>query len=147
MQEFYVLVAENFTPAFDFDPLPTEIFDPGSDSSVAITGATNASPIRITVASTQANWYTGRKVLVSGVGGNTAANGWQYIQRISGTQFDLIGTTGNGAYTSGGTCLPVNDAQGLPIEGGMAILEHDMLALNDGVIPINPASQNAMHVY
>lgn len=66
-----------------------------------VTGATNASPIVITSASH--GLQTGARVTVANVGGNTAANGTFTITRVSADTFSLDGSTGNGAYTSGGT--------------------------------------------
>ena len=70
-------------------------------SGVAITGATNASPIVITSAAHRLE--TGHVVEITGVGGNTAANGTWTITRVGANTFSLNGSTGNGAYTSGGT--------------------------------------------
>lgn len=64
-----------------------------------ITGATNASPIVVTCSNSYAE---GDFVLVTGVGGNTAANGIHRATSVSGTGFTLQGSVGNGAYTSGG---------------------------------------------
>lgn len=65
-----------------------------------ITGATNASPIVIT--SANHGLKTGNRVTISGVGGNTAANGDFTVTRISDNTFSLDGSTGNAGYTSGG---------------------------------------------
>lgn len=65
-----------------------------------ITGATNASPIAIT--STAHGLQTGNVVKITGVGGNTAANGTFVVTRTGANTFTLDGSTGNGAYTSGG---------------------------------------------
>lgn len=67
----------------------------------SITGATNASPIVIT--STSHKLTTGTRVTIAGVGGNTAANGTFSITNVDVNSFSLDGSTGNGAYTSGGT--------------------------------------------
>lgn len=67
----------------------------------AITNATNASPIVITSANHGLN--TGTRVTISGVGGNTAANGTFNITVVNSNSFSLDGSTGNGAYTTGGT--------------------------------------------
>jgi len=67
----------------------------------SVTGATNASPIVITSAGH--NLTTGTKVTITGVLGNTAANGTFSITVVSSNTFSLDGSTGNGAYTSGGT--------------------------------------------
>jgi len=66
----------------------------------SITGATNASPIVIT--SNGHGLQTGNVVTISGVGGNTAANGTFTVTRTGANTFSLDGSTGNSAYTSGG---------------------------------------------
>lgn len=69
---------------------------------VAVSAASNASPIAITTSSAH-GYVTGQRVQIAGVGGNTAANGNWYITVTDSTHFSLNGSTGNGAYTSGGT--------------------------------------------
>jgi hypothetical protein len=71
-------------------------------ASFTVNNATNASPIQITTTATN-SLVTGQTVVISGVLGNTAANGTFVVTRIDGTNFTLNGTTGNGNYTSGGT--------------------------------------------
>jgi hypothetical protein len=71
---------------------------------VAITGASNASPI--VISSTAHGLSTGDAISVSGVAGNTAANGVFTVTKVDDNSFSLNGTTGNAAYTSGGTWLP-----------------------------------------
>jgi len=66
-----------------------------------VTNATNASPIVIT--STAHGLTTGTRVTITGVVGNTAANGTFVITNVSADTFSLDGSTGNGAYVSGGT--------------------------------------------
>lgn len=95
------------------DALPTyRVYGPdglltGQTGSMAfrdtgsVTGATNASPIVIT--SLAHGLTTGQRVTITGVGGNTAANGTWLVTRIDADTFSLDGSTGNGAYTSGGT--------------------------------------------
>lgn len=68
-----------------------------------ITGATNASPIVITIASH--GYSNGDQVQIQNVLGNTAANGGWLITVLTADTFSLTGSTGNGAYTSGGTCI------------------------------------------
>lgn len=70
-------------------------------AGVAITGASNTNPITITSASAH-GLSNGQFVAVNGVLGNTAANGIFTINVTSPTQFSLVGSVGNGAYTSGG---------------------------------------------
>lgn len=71
-----------------------------------ITGATNASPIVITSATH--GYSTGDIVTVAGVGGNTAANGIFAVTNTGTNTFSLDGSTGNGAYTSGGLATKFN---------------------------------------
>lgn len=66
-----------------------------------VTNATNASPIVITTSAAH-NLQSGQRLQMSGIGGNTAANGTFFITVLSSTTFSLNGSNGNGAYTSGG---------------------------------------------
>lgn len=72
---------------------------------LVVSGATNATPIVLTVPST-ANLATGSQVGVIGVAGNTAANGGWTITVVDATHVSLNGSAGNGAYTSGGLMSP-----------------------------------------
>lgn len=67
-----------------------------------VTGATNASPIVVTTSAAH-GLTTGQTVYIGSVAGNTAANGSFVATVVSATTFSLGGSTGNGAYTSGGT--------------------------------------------
>lgn len=90
----------------------THVFDRPSDcqtllrvwdigtSAAAITEATNASPIVVTAVGH--GFEDDDIMFVSGVGGNTAANGTFKITYIDADSFSLDGTTGNADYTSGG---------------------------------------------
>ncbi len=68
----------------------------------AITAATNASPVVITTGANH-NLSTGMVVNVSGVTGNTGANGKWEVTVLSSTQFKLINSSGNGSYSSSST--------------------------------------------
>jgi hypothetical protein len=76
----------------------------------SITAATNATPIAITIPNhgLQTNW----KVTITGVLGNTAANGTFVITRTGANTFTLNTSVGNGAYTSGGTATLVANITG-----------------------------------
>lgn len=71
----------------------------------SITGATNASPVVITSAGH--GLKVGQYVKVSGVLGNTGANGSYIVSAVTTDTFSLSGSTGNGSYTSGGTWTTV----------------------------------------
>lgn len=72
-----------------------------SEEILSVTNATNATPIVITTAAH--SLPDGAQVIIASVGGNTAANGTWVAHVLSGTTFSLIGSSGNGAYTTGGT--------------------------------------------
>ncbi len=72
------------------------------DLNPTITGASNTSPITITAVNAT-GLYNGEQVTISGILGNTAANATWTIANLASTTFTLTGSTGNGAYTSGGT--------------------------------------------
>lgn len=83
---------------------PSGFLESGTSSfkdTGSITGATNASPIVITSASH--GLTTGTRVTITGVDGNTGANGTFTITRVSADTFSLDGSSGTGSYTSGGT--------------------------------------------
>jgi Ubiquitin-activating enzyme E1 FCCH domain len=69
--------------------------------SVAISGTSNATPIVVTTVSNH-GFGTGNSVHIAGVLGNLASNGDWTITVITANSFSLTGSTGSGAYTSGG---------------------------------------------
>jgi hypothetical protein len=66
----------------------------------AITNVTAASPAVVT--SANHGLVDGMTVVVAGVGGTSGVNGTRTVTVISANTFSLDGTTGVGAYTSGG---------------------------------------------
>jgi hypothetical protein len=68
-----------------------------------ITGATNAAPIVISVATH--GYSSGDRVAIEGVKGNTPANGDWRITVVDVNSFELNGSSGNGTYTSGGSVV------------------------------------------
>lgn len=71
----------------------------------AITGATNATPIVVTTA-TPHGLTSNDKVDISGVTGNTAANGTRRaITKTGASTFSINGSVGNGAYVAGGAIV------------------------------------------
>lgn len=72
------------------------------DSSYLITAATNATPIVYTTGAITHGFANGATVTVRGVAGNTAANITGVVANATTTTFELVGSAGNGAYTSGG---------------------------------------------
>lgn len=80
----------------------------GGAWSMAITGASNpgagpGNPIVITTSST-GNLQNGDLVEITGVQGNTNANGFFFVSNVTATTFTLVGSDGSGGtYTTGGT--------------------------------------------
>lgn len=107
-----VLVLNSSGTPVNLDALPTyRVYGPdghvsgqvGSASfrdSGNVTAATNASPIVITSASH--GLATGDRVTITGVTGNTGANGTFLVTKVSDDTFSLDGSSGTGAYVSGG---------------------------------------------
>jgi hypothetical protein len=92
------------------------------DTSFAVTNATNASPIVVTLSPNGTFPFNiGDKVVCQSVLGNTAANGGFTVSAIDATNWKvtLSGSTGSGAYVSGGTLA--KQIQGLvpDSEGGL----------------------------
>lgn len=77
-----------------------------------ISGATNATPIVLTLDSIT-NIADGDWVRVTGVGGNTNANGTFLVTSVSGSNATLLGSAGNAAYTSGGTLIKLKPAKNI----------------------------------
>src|SRR5574344_412169 len=102
------LVAGNEnTVVFDFTTTSSSSPTINQDATTkTITSASNATPIVITA--TAHGFNTGDKVYITGVLGNTAANGTWVITRLTADTFSLNGSVGNGAYTSGGTVRKAN---------------------------------------
>ncbi len=70
-----------------------------------VTGATNASPIVLTV---NAHGYSnGQEVVVKDVLGNTNANGRWIVANQTVNTFELLNSLGNGAYAGGGEVASV----------------------------------------
>ena len=91
--------------------------------SGTITGATNASPITIaTPINATSGMFDGDQVTISGVGGNTAANGVYYVGNVTFDSFQLyqdsgltIPVVGNGVYSGangGGTWVDTAPVSG-----------------------------------
>lgn len=97
--------------------------------TLTVSGATNASPIVLTVNNmTGMSLRNGDTVIVTGVAGNTAANGTWTVEIDSSTQFKLTGSTGNGAYTTGGTITTTGAGSILVYGTGDNVIHYDFTA-------------------
>jgi hypothetical protein len=73
-----------------------------SEGTRAITGTTGNGVSPIVVTSNGHGLYDGYIVTITGVAGNTAANGTFSVTRINANTFSLDNSSGNGAWSSGG---------------------------------------------
>jgi hypothetical protein len=87
-----------------------------------ITGVTAGTPNVVTIASH--GFSTGNQVTVSGVKGNTTANGTWTIIVLTTNTFQLVGTAGGSTYTSGGSCNRLNGTKCtlMAVWGGRIVL-------------------------
>ena len=107
-----------------------------------MSGATNASPIVISTAAAH-GYVTGDQVRVLSIGGNTAANGLWYVDVLSPTTFALysdanlsIPSTGNGAYTSGGTVTQSLDVSTIVTDWTLGLRLDSLTANKNFVVTI-----------
>lgn len=78
-----------------------------TQTSAAISDATNVSPIVVTSAGHGLS--NNDLVGIANVGGNTAGNGYVWmVANVTSDTFELRSSTGNGVYTSGGTWTKLN---------------------------------------
>lgn len=94
-----------------------------------ITNASNASPIVIT--SANHGLGNGDRVRITGVLGNTAANGDFFVTRLTNNTFSLNGSAGNGAYGGGGNWQKITNLQPNParkVAGGQGAIHFSMQA-------------------
>lgn len=91
----------------------------GNGPTTGITYATNGGEITLTTNAALTGLTDGDWVVVSGVAGNSAANGSFKARDVSGSTFTLEGSVGTGTYTYGGivyeypsTSLQINDVSG-----------------------------------
>lgn len=94
------------------------ITDASGPVSHTVTGATNAAPIVLTLDAVS-GLSVGNFVNVSGITGNTAANGPFTISAIVGSTVTLANSSGNAAYVSGGTLTM--GPESVLITGGTAV--------------------------
>lgn len=90
-------------------------------STFVVTAATNATPIVITStgAGTALNALANQALTVSGVLGNTAANGMWPAVFVDANHVSLTGSVGSGAYTSGGSLrVPIAGTKYLWLDAG-----------------------------
>lgn len=97
----YVRYKDKFGYYSNLSPISTVYTASGSTGSV--TAATFAAPIQIT--SVGHGLSTNNIVKITGVGGNTSANGTWTITKIDNDNFTLNSSSGNAAYIGAGTWI------------------------------------------
>lgn len=101
--------------------------------SATVTGATNTPTIVITTALPH-DFQSGMQVSIAGIVGNTAANGIFTITVISTTTFSLDGSSGNGAWTSGGTATGILSGKAiLPVAPNPPTAEQNAITASLGL--------------
>lgn len=88
----------------NLSPISASFTASAAGTSGSITNASFAAPIQITTAAPH-GLSTGTILKVSGVGGNTSANGTWTITVVDGSNFTLNGSSGNATYTGAGTYI------------------------------------------
>jgi len=96
-----VLIAWDFSNALSESTFPSGLFSADIGSPASVSNATNAEPIVLTVGASH-GFTSGMIANVSGVTGNTAANG-AFPVTVSGNDITLLFSSGNGTYSSGGS--------------------------------------------
>jgi len=91
-------------------------------NSQTVVEATNATPILVRINSH--GFLDGDQVTITGVVGNTAANGTWAIANIEASTFELSGSIGNEEYVSGGICTRLSGSRCslIAVWGGRIVL-------------------------
>lgn len=106
----------------------------------AITDATNADPIVIT--SNAHGYSNGDVILVAGVEGNTAANGWRLVANKTVNTYELttlagVNVAGNGAYTVNGTSAKMSSTVGVVSSRDIWLVKTRLNNTTGGAITFN----------
>lgn len=112
-----------------------------SQTTGAISGATNATPVVLTLSSGH-GLSSGDLVGIAGMGGLTSLNGkiWQ-LASVGATSATVVGSAGNGTYTSGGTWYKVSGLtpatmltqDGIPVKSSDATRRYVGVGMTTGV--------------
>ena len=128
-QAFYVGLTDDQGAAWTQMDLPLTF----AEFAQPIVDATNTSPIVIT-SEMPHGLFSGAFVAIRGVTGNDAANGEFFISVVPSpvpgeeTQFELNGSTGDGAYTGGGTWTRIVGLNPKPKPGGQGARHFSIVA-------------------
>jgi hypothetical protein len=121
--------------------LPADVATAIGGPTILVANASNASPIQVTT-TTAHGLATGAQVEIDLVAGNTAANGTWTITVTGPATFTLDGSSGNGAWISGGVVVWLGAAALAPaLNARIADVAPIAQALSAKAPSLNPASQ------
>lgn len=100
----------------------------GTTQTRTVNAASSTTPIKITT-STSHQLSSGDTVDISGVNGNTAANGTWKVTVVSASEFTLDGSSDNGVYTNGGT---------------VTYVRHFVYALGNGIVYVSNCNVHSL---
>jgi hypothetical protein len=107
-------------------------------SLLTVTDATNSRPITLTLSTSNHNVKTTESITVSGIGGNTNANGTFYAKKKNSTKIELYHdieltrpTLGNGDYIGGGKIKRVDYSYAAILFPNQKNSVYDMATIND----------------
>ncbi|MCC7144254.1 MAG: hypothetical protein IT349_19335 [Candidatus Eisenbacteria bacterium] len=93
----------------------------GSNNGITVTGSTNAKPIVVTIGAGH-GLIDGDRIRITGITGNTNANGDWTLSGVSATTAQLVGSSGND--THGGTAVVSVICDRTPFMAGKAATVH-----------------------
>jgi hypothetical protein len=105
----------------------------GSNNGITCSGSTNAKPIVVTLGAGH-GLQNGDRIHISGITGNTAANGDWELAGITATTAQLVGSSGNGSH--GGTAVVSVICDRTPFMAGRAALVLNGTGFTDGSLLI-----------
>ena len=124
------------------------VADAVTEPPLTITGATNATPIVVTIVGH--GYLVAETVFVEGVLGTTAANGFWAISAKTADTFTLFGSVGNGAYAGGGTASRIDIASidNVKINGvqQVPVTDWNFNVINDGEEHVGVIEANSLPV-
>lgn len=120
-----------------------------------VSGVSNATPIQITTTEPHP-FSNGDTITLSGVLGNTAANGTFVITFIDAKNFSLNSSIGNGVYTTGGIAVKQTSGNGTYLSGGrywktdeiptrIKEIQEGTVLINNIIFPIKVVSMQKMN--
>jgi hypothetical protein len=121
--------------------LPASLNVAFTGNQLTVIGATDATPPIVITTAMPHGLKSGMQVTIAGVAGNTAANGTFVVTVMSPTTFALNGSSGNGAWSSGGTVTVNQTSLALALNASVADITAIATALNATQPSMTPSAQ------